>query len=79
MITPEYLEDRITEFIAAREKCQADIAANNGAIQVCRHLLDQLAVEDVVEIDTSDLSLPVLDKSADKAEEAKANGEAAAS
>ena len=45
MITPEYLEDRIAEFIAARDKCQADVAANNGAIQICQHLLYALEAE----------------------------------
>ncbi len=72
MITPEYLEDRITEFIAAREKCQADIAANNGAIQVCQHLLAQMNAEgeaDAAQAETHETA---------GLEKAKANGEAAA-
>ena len=45
MITREYLDARLQEFIAARDQCQADLNANNGAIQVCRHLLNTLAAE----------------------------------
>lgn len=70
MITREYLEARITEFTAARDRCQADVAANNGAIQFCQHLLANLAAES--EADTAQA------ETHEAVEEAKANGEAAA-
>ncbi len=61
MITRDYLEQRITEFVAAREKCQADSAAYNGAIQVCQHLLAKMNAEgeaDAAQAETTALRPP---------------------
>ncbi len=45
MITREYLESRIQQLVAARDKLQADVNGNNGAIQLCRQLLAELGPE----------------------------------
>ena len=45
MITREYLETRLRELVAARDKHLADVEANNGAIQFCQHLLKNLVAE----------------------------------
>ncbi len=45
MIAREYLEKRLRELIDARDKHQADLTANNGAIQFCQHLLTEIAAE----------------------------------
>ena len=72
MITREYLENRITEFIAARDKCQADLNANTGAIQFCQHLLNTLKAESVADADQAETHETA------ELEKAKANGEATA-
>lgn len=71
MITREYLEARIAEFIAVRDKHLADVAANNGAIQICQHLLANLAAE-------SDAAQAETHEAADQGEQAKPNGEVTA-
>lgn len=72
MITREYLEARIAEFTVARDKCQADVAANNGAIQLCQHLLANLAAE-------SDAAQKAIDKAVEQGEQPpKGNGGAPA-
>ena len=71
MITREYLESRIAEFIAARDKCQADVAANNGAIQICRHLLAELATEVAANAAQAETH-----EATEESKSAKANGEA---
>ncbi len=38
-ITREYIEQMLTEITAARDKAQADMVANNGAIQLLKHML----------------------------------------
>jgi hypothetical protein len=67
MITRKYLESRILELTAARDKHQADVNANNGAIQFCQHLLGNLAAEAEAEQAKSE--------NAEHGEEPKANGE----
>ncbi len=46
MITREYLEQRLQEITATRNKLLDDVNANNGAIQLLRHLLASLDLED---------------------------------
>ena len=45
MITREYLENRILQLTAARNKLLSDVSGNNGAIQLCEQLLAQLDAE----------------------------------
>ena len=68
MITREYLETKIQELTAARDKLQGDVYANNGAIQFCQHLLATSAVESESDAKTHE--------AAEESESAKANGEA---
>lgn len=76
MITREYLEARIVEFTAARDKHQLDLEANNGALQLCRHLLASLAADaDVAEAAAEEAGV---EEVAAQSESAKANGEASA-
>ncbi len=47
MITREYLETRIQELTVVRDKLQADVFANNGAIQAYKHLQAILTKEEI--------------------------------
>ena len=68
MITREYLENRIKELTASRDKLMANVNLMNGAVQVCQQLLADLAKEaDAAQAETHEV--------AEEGEGAKANGE----
>lgn len=71
MITREYLENRIQELTAARNKLMADVNGNNGAIQLCQQLLDSLSA-DAADGHAPETETPGED--AEHSERPKANG-----
>ena len=75
-ITTEFLETRIQQLTAGRDqiqaqvnKLQADVNANNGAIQLCQNFLASLA---------ADAAKAEAVEPTEQSEEAKPNGEVAA-
>lgn len=44
-ITAEYLQERLNEFYMQRDEHIGNLGAVNGAIQLCKHLIDQLENE----------------------------------
>ncbi len=88
MITREYLDQRLAEISAARDSAQADVVANNGALQLLKHMLAGMDAEKGAAFDEAcgeaarrlDEAEQVVKKDEDEGEprpDLKANGEAA--